>query len=269
MSFRQGSAKLSLTHLGNWNFTPVTGVRFGDTSMPTAMLDVLGAGLISTTLGVGQTITIGAGATYGLTKTTDDLPITTAANKTVVLSQPVYKDINLGAANVIAPSSSYPDIDEFKDEAGNDTGVETYAFAIGEKVSAQFEMQHDYKEGTDIVFHVHWQGIAAPAGGTDNVQWRLSYTIIRDGQTMNAPTVIDSPDAAITAQYQCVRNDFAAIAGATGGYDGGIIKIGDQFIFNLSRVAAVSDDYAGDALLITSGIHYQCDTLGSRFIGTK
>jgi hypothetical protein len=34
-------------------------------------------------------------------------------------------------------------------------------------------------------------------------------------------------------------------------------------------VAAVSDDYAGECLIETAGIHYQVDTLGSRAATTK
>ena len=232
-----------------------------------------GAATFSSTLGVTGLSTLTGGiliASAGnIEKQTNDLTITTASEKTVVLSQPVYQDINLGAANFIAPSAGYPDKDELVDEAGADTGIETFAFGLNEGISSQFEIQHDYKEGTDLTFHVHWEGITAPAGGTDNVQWRLAYTITRDGQTINAVTTIDSPDKAITAQYQCNRSDFGAIAGATGGYDGGVIKIGDQFCFKLSRVAATADEYGGDALLITAGVHYQIDTIGSRTILAK
>jgi hypothetical protein len=169
----------------------------------------------------------------------------------------------------LKPSSSYPDIDELVDEAGNDTGVEVYSFALNEHISGSFEIDHDYMEGGDLTFHVHWQGITAPAGGTDNVQWRLKYTITRDGQTINAPTTIDSPDFAITAQYQCQRSDFAIIEGTTGGIDGGNIKIGDQFNFVLTRVSVTADEYGGDALMLTCGLHYPIDTIGSRTIGTK
>lgn len=173
-----------------------------------------------------------------------------------------YKDINIAGALLSKPTSSAPGTDTFRSTGGVDTTIETYAFALNEKVHGGFELQHDYKEGTDLLFHVHWQGIAAPAGGTDNVQWRLTYIVARDGVALAAATTIDSPDIAITTQYGNYRNDFGAITGTN-------FKIGDQFMFTLTRVAAVSDDYAGDCLIQTAGIHYQVDTLGSRTIGTK
>lgn len=181
----------------------------------------------------------------------------------------VWKDINLGAARLsLFGLLTGPDYDEFKDSAGNDVGVETYAFAIGEEISGVFEMQHDYKEGSDFTFHIHWQGITAPGGGTDNVKWELEYTISRDGQALQSATTITA-ESAITAQYQFVRTDFTAITGSTAGHGGGNVQIGDQFMFRLERIAASADDYAGDALLATVGIHYEIDTVGSRQIATK
>ena len=55
---------------------------------------------------------------------------------------------------------------------------------------------------------------------------------------------------------------FTAITGTN-------FNIGDQFIFTLERIAASADEYGGDALLETVGIHYECDTIGSRAILTK
>ena len=173
----------------------------------------------------------------------------------------VWRDINMGSAQLARPTSSQPDLVTFVDEAGADTGIQTYGFAVGEKVHGSFEMQHDYKQGSDFTFHVHWQGITAPSG-TDNVQWRLTYTLMRDGATLDATTTIDSPDTPFDTQYEGVRTDFAAITGTN-------YLIGDQFLFTLERVAPTGDVYLGDAIIATVGIHVECDTVGSREIITK
>jgi hypothetical protein len=190
-----------------------------------------------------------------------DLVVACGANKTIVLEDVVYKDINIGGALLVGNPTVTPGEVQFKDNTGTDTGVYTYAFKVNEGVHGGFELQHDYKEGTDVVFHVHWQGIAAPTG-TDNVQWRLTYLIMRDDVVQAASVTIDSPDTAFDTQYENKRTDFVAI-------DGTNFKIGDQFMFSLFRVAADGDAYAGDALIQTAGIHYEVDTLGSRQIGTK
>ena len=172
-----------------------------------------------------------------------------------------YRDINMAGYLLTRPSSSAPDVVSFLDETGTDTTIETYGFAVGEKVHGGFELQHDYAEGTDLTFHVHWQGITAPTG-TDNVQWRINYIVMRGGETLDAAVTVDSPDTTFDTQYESVRTDFAAITGTN-------FKIGDQFMFTLTRVAATGDAYAGDALIGTAGIHYQVNTIGSRNITTK
>jgi len=173
----------------------------------------------------------------------------------------VWKDINMGSAQLSRPSSSQPDLVNFVDEAGADTGIQTYGFAVGEKVHGSFELQHDYKEGSDFTFHVHWQGITAPTG-TDNVQWRLTYTFGIDDATLDAVTIIDSADTPFDTQYEFVRSDIVVISGTNR-------KIGDQMLFTLERVAATGDAYAGDASIATAGIHYEVDTVGSRQIIAK
>lgn len=195
------------------------------------------------------------------TSTATDLTITTGAAKTLVLGTAVYKDINMAGALLGKPSVSAPGTDTFRTSAGTDTGIETYAFAIGEKVYGGFELQHDYKEGTDLVFHVHYQIIDAPTG-TDNVQFRLTYVVLRDGVTLTTVTTIDTADCAVDTRYRAYRCDFGAITGTN-------YKIGDQFMFTLERVASDGDAFTGDTLIETAGIHYQVDTLGSRTIGTK
>lgn len=184
-----------------------------------------------------------------------DLTIKTEAEKTAVLEQSVYKDINFGSAQLTLPASSAPGLDEFKDNTGADTGIATRAFNTGEKVSAQFELQHDWKEGTALSPHLHYQIIGAPTG-TDRIKWQLIYTISRNGTTLS-PTTTITVETEVSTQYSFYISSFPDIIG-TG------FKIGDQFLFQLSRITASADEFAGDALLSTAGVHYEIDTMGSR-----
>jgi len=253
------------------NYLEITGCNVGiGTTAPGEKLEVTGNFQLTTDgnlikLGTGEDMTIQYTGTVGRIDTSivvpSDLQIDCGADKTLVLDVPVYQDINMAGYLLAKPAASAPEVDTFRSTGGTDTTIETYAFAEDERVHGGFELQHNYKEGTDLIFHVHWQGIAAPTG-TDNVQWRLNYIVSRDGVTLAAATVFDSPDTPIDTQYRAYRTDFAAITGTN-------FKIGDQFMFTLTRVAATGDAYAGDALIETAGIHYQIDTLGSRTITIK
>ena len=192
--------------------------------------------------------------------TNDDLKVDCGSEKTVELVQAVWKDINLGSAQLSRPTSSQPDIDTFDDETGTDTGITTLAFDVGEKVHGSFELQHDYKEGSDFTFHVHFQGKTAPTG-TDKVKWQLTYTLAQMGATLDATTPITA-ECDFDTQYESIICSFTAITGTN-------FNIGDQFLFTLERIAASANEYAGDALLETTGIHYQVDTIGSRLISSK
>jgi len=215
--------------------------------------------------GDGQDMSVVYNGTDGIINTSlvgaSDLVLTCGTAKTLELTTGVYRDTNVGALALSGPPGLQPGVVNFLDSAGADTDIATYGIAIGEGVSGAFELQHDYKQGTNIVFHIHWQGIAAPGGGTDNVKWQLTYTIARDGAVV-APKTVIVKESAVTTQYAMNRSDFAAITGTS-------LLIGDQFLFTLERIAASADDYAGEALLATIGIHYLVDTLGSRQVLVK
>ena len=172
----------------------------------------------------------------------------------------VFNDLNMGSALLTKPASSAPDTDEFKDEAGNDTGIETYAFAPGEKVSGSFEIPHDYKEGSNVTPHVHFQIIAAPTG-TDKVKWQLIYIISQTDTTLNAATTIVA-EQNVDTQYEFHNLAFPVITGTN-------FNIEDQFLFQISRVSASATEFAGDALIATFGLHYEIDTVASRQILAK
>jgi hypothetical protein len=189
-----------------------------------------------------------------------DLTIKTATGYTAVLEKPVYKDINLGAALFSTPAVSKPDQDTFRDNTGTDTGIVTYAFAPGEKLHGSFEIQHDYKEGTNLNPHLHFQIIDAPTG-IDKVKWQLTYTFTQSPEEVS-PQILPATTATtfeidVDTQYGFYVNGFPEI-------DGTNIKIGSQFVFTLERIAASADEFAGDALISTFGIHILLDTLGSR-----
>jgi len=174
----------------------------------------------------------------------------------------IWNDANVGGMALGGPAANLPAEVKFLDEAGADTGIYTYGFSPPtDQVAGAIEIPHSYKEGSDISFHVHWTGNTAPAGGTDNVKWQLTYTVAQAGVTLDAVTTIVI-ETAITTQYGTYFSIFPTIIGTN-------FNMGDQFLFRLTRIAASADEYGGTADVMTVGFHYEQDTVGSRQITTK
>jgi hypothetical protein len=170
-----------------------------------------------------------------------------------------WNDANVGTLQ-LGSGGTAPGKVEWLNSAGGTTGIYTIGFDINDQVSGSIEIPHDYKEGTDIYFHIHGGIINAPSG-TDYIKFNLIYSVTSDDDLFPAATTI-SKEIAVTTQYTCYALHFAAITGTN--YD-----IGDQFNFTLQRVTAAGAAFAGEYLSMTVGLHYQSNTLGSRTIGAK
>ena len=122
------------------------------------------------------------------------------------------------------------------------------------------EILHDYKEGSDIVPHIHWSPTTTGAG---DVVWQLEYSWVNGGGTVTSSTTIIVTVAANGVVAKEQRSSFPTISG-TGK------TIGSRFLFHLFRNSAhISDTYGSDAAALDFGIHYERDTTGSRQITTK
>lgn len=171
-------------------------------------------------------------------------------------SATVWKDINLGSASLGAGATA-PDLVQV-----GTSGVFLRGFdgaATTEQLFFELELQHDYKEGSDITFHIHNLASTTDVG---NVNWQLSYIISRSGDTTSSATTISKVQAYDGTQWKRYRTDFTAITGTN-------FKTGDQIICRLFRDPTASDTYGADALVETVGFHYECDTVGSRTITSK
>lgn len=190
-----------------------------------------------------------------------DLTIDCGTEKTPVLATVVYNDANVGGMALRAGATT-PPVTQWVDNVGANTGIYGLGFAALDEANGSIEIPHDYKEGTNIVFHIHWGANAAPSD-TDYVKWQLTYSMDFEStdSTTSPATVIVKEDPYDT-QYQHMRSDFPTITGTT-------FKIGDQINFNIKRIAAAGDAYAGVVIVETIGFHYQCDTIGSRTITAK
>jgi hypothetical protein len=182
-----------------------------------------------------------------------------ASATTMEWNVPQWNDANVGAL-VLKTGGTLPGTVQWLDNDGDATGIYTLGFAVNEEGSGVIEVPHDYDEGTNITFHLHW-GINDAPSGTDYVKWELIYTLTRSGETFADVTSI-VVETAVDTQYESLMSNFPEITGTA-------FKIGDQFTFTLKRITADGAVFTGEALVHTIGFHYLCNTLGSATISAK
>ena len=121
------------------------------------------------------------------------------------------------------------------------------------------EILHGYVEGTDIHLHIHWMPVDANSG---NVKWQLEYSWQNVGD-VGSPTTISVVTAAGGTAWKHQFAEFPVVPGAGKTING-------QFSFRLFRNPSdAQDTYNSAAALLSVGLHYQVDRIGSKEIGTK
>ena len=170
-----------------------------------------------------------------------------------------WDDIALGVGQLGAGGSAPDSINT------NSSGIYLFGFDgvnTTEQLFGTFEMPHTYAEGTDIVPHVHW---APTTTGTGNVKWCVDFWRIDDTSPIipSTPTTICVVAATDGTAWKVFRSDTTTVTGTN-------FKIGDQVGFRLYRNPSDAEDtYGADAVVLTFGIHYQINSLGSRNIISK
>lgn len=141
-------------------------------------------------------------------------------------------------------------------------GIYGYRFdaASPDEMHGALEIMHDYKEGTDLFVHVHWEPTTTNTG---NIVWGFEYSVANPGTTFPATTTATmTPAAAPGIIGRHVLSNVVQIVG-TG------LTIGAILQFRVFRQNGGTDTFTGNAFLHSIGIHYESDTIGSRQITTK
>lgn len=134
-------------------------------------------------------------------------------------------------------------------------GIYAYRFdaSKGESIHGTFEVAHDYKQYTPMEFHIHWSPTTTNTG---NIVWGIEYSVADIGVVLTpATTVSISPLAAPGVVDKHVLTDITTIPGT---------RIGAVVAYRLFRQNGGTDTFTGNAFLLSVGVHYQSDTLGSR-----
>lgn len=152
----------------------------------------------------------------------------------------------------------------FGDDPSRDSGDGCLLFsaAADERIFVIMQMPHDWKEGSNIIPHIHWSPTNTNTGTTE---WELEWQIANIDGTFSGSwsddTLNDDGDG-VTDKHQCASFSEIDMSGHTLSC---IIK------FRLWRRGSTGgdDDYNANAKLLEFDIHYQKDSLGSREETTK
>ena len=115
------------------------------------------------------------------------------------------------------------------------------------------QMPHDYKLGSNIRPHIHWQQSAATA-----VTWKMDYKWFKNGDAVPASFTTISTNTGVftyTSGSICQLSSFPEINGSA------IDTVSSILLIKLYRDDNVT---TGDVLGFEFDIHYQIDSLGSR-----
>ena len=153
------------------------------------------------------------------------------------------------------------------------TNIPTYQTIVGNLTSPRWavndfymcdtqELVHEWKEGSTCYWHIH---MITNGSDTTNrfVKWEVEYAHINvDGQLSSATTI--SYETTITANTPTKTMQIVNIGNFTPN-----LKIGSHIYARLRRIASTGTAPTNDPFCGMLQLHIQCDTLGSRSIGTK
>lgn len=196
---------------------------------------------------------------HGIT-VTDDFTITLPANKTLILSEPTYRD---EYPQFLIPAGGQAAPDEVDHTIG---GVQRRlrgfdGIATEERLSGSFEIPHDYMIGEAIEAHIHWRPSTT---GTGTVIWYFDWEYSPpQGGPINQVTLSVTHTLSSNKQYFHLLDTFGNLPQPSTPF-----AIGGKIGFNIRRTPT-TDTYGADVLLEQVSLHIPCDTAGSRQLYIK
>ena len=119
------------------------------------------------------------------------------------------------------------------------------------------QMPHNYKLGTNIYPHIHWQQMNA-----NNVVWKLEYKWFIQGGAVPAGFTAATANTRLYTWAAGSLSQYDGWAALSGAAITGISSILLLKVFREDNVDAGAG--LGDALAFEFDIHYEIDTLGSQ-----
>ena len=180
----------------------------------------------------------------------------------------VWDDLRIVPGAFQFPGNQDPALQDWR-PGGAGTTYKVYKFIKNDEVHASCQIPHNYKEGSDVYFHIHW----TPAGrGNEEsgayVGWKVDYSVANiDGVFGSSATVDLSHACTGTDDYHEMTPDIL-VSGA--GW-----TVSSILYLRIYRSDTGTDDTWASAnasespVLLEFDIHYEINTIGSRLRLTK
>lgn len=214
--------------------------------------------------GAGDDMSIDYDGTQGNIKTdlvaASDLHIDCGTDKTIVLDETVYQDMQFPISSGKVPAANFPNYEAFT------TNTNAYAFGVDEYIDlACDEVPHAWKIGTDGSFHLHFALKTDQSTGADRFAKFSAYVAYADVNEVWTETTITA-EATIPTGTVALKHLFLTLGTLTLTNN----LIGTQIKVRIKRIAATGGtEYADDIFITQVGCHLECDTVGSRSVSAK
>jgi hypothetical protein len=187
--------------------------------------------------------------------TTNGIKITKGGEMTFEGTATVWDDVRVNLSNIKAPTANPPTWTSYK-------GSEVPAFSASATNILYFNVQlpHGYKEGSDIIFHIH---VAYPDANSGNSKWTFTYSWANIDGTFPTATSETLTFAAAGTTDKHVIHAFSNISG-TGK------TISSVLLCSISRLGAdAADTYANVIYAVNADFHMEINSCGAKTATTK
>lgn len=171
------------------------------------------------------------------------------------LTIPAWEDLNFDANRSGGPVASRPD-----EVTINNNFYAEFTSANNQLAGSTEELPHNYKLSSILYPHLHIFLKGGESVGTTGVEFTIHWQLRQSTGTTTGSVPFTATSAQLGSAAGANKLNLSDAVGFAGS-----AELGAQ----LSLTVARTGGDAGDVIVMTYGVHYQLDTVGSRLITTK
>ena len=202
--------------------------------------------------------------------TTNYTQIAATGHLTMVGTATVWDDVRIVPGSFQFPGGADPTLQNWQ-PGGSGTIFPVYKFKKDDYVTATCQIPHNYKEGSDVYFHIHWT--PCDRGNEETtalVGWKVDYSWANADGTFGASATVNLSDACQSTDHHHLWTPDVLVSG-TGKTMSSIVMLK---IYRSDPAPGTDDTWAGttDAqspAILEFDIHYEINSIGSQTTTSK